>query len=697
MALRLAHVESSSEAEPRWWPLKEAARLLELDRGHLGRLCRDRYDAQGLARKIDGEWYISPHVDNRLKTDDPARRDLDSEAELAREGVPTKQIDRAVAIRDLIRRYETFDARGLTAHDAVDAFLKYAHASGWTADIGNKKPGRTTFYTWQSKYAEHGLAGLVRRSKVTTEIQRGESALTYIENLVNAGNRISIKKAIVITTAEAKEHPDDPAWEIPSYSKIRLHLQSRRPQILKVVTDKGTRAARAQLVPHAQRGFEHLAVNDEWNGDEAKLDVMYRTLTSRGWQARRDLVLTAWQDIRSRAIVGFVLAEHADSNTILGSLKIGFQKFGVPKRLRCDWGKDYQKATGTGKGKRFKSKGIKEFNGQRIASILDRLDVAVHPVLPYRPESKPIESFFRTLHKMFEQQFPSYWGGNAEMRHDDRHKWVKRNLEKLPTLDELAALLPLAIDAYHQTIHSATDMFGKTPLQAVEDFQEGAIRRESKAVLDHLFRTFEGPRQVRRDGIRFNNRWYRDPLNQHVPLIGQKVLLAFDPANMGKAMVCEVNDDRTPLFEVECQSLEGFTAQDAKQIARDQAKVLRPFADQARSARRLFESMSPQRRLQMQLEGAIERSGDRDATTPRDPHNEDAPVSIRLHSTLEESISKAPRIAPDVESNEAVRTGTDDITLDDILGDDDAPPLRTRRADEEPPEDFFGFDDPEIE
>lgn len=697
MALALVQPDDDARFDL-WVPAEDAARLLGVNRGHFRRRCAETYEKQGLAQKVDGKWVVSPRLDERLQVKDPRQRDRESAAELATAGVPSKQIDKALAIRDLLANFHAFDSRGMTAHEARENFLIHAGSSGLLDSLGfDKRPGLRTFYTWDKKYTSHGLAGLVRKSAASKEIVRGEAALAFIEQLVKAGNSISVNGAITIAHGEAVKHPGDPAWEIPSYSKVRLIMRQRMPKIAKLLINKGERTARALAVPHKQRKFEDLEFNDEWFGDECTLDIMYRVLTERGWRARRKLILTAWEDARTRVITGAVLSEWADSNTILASLKCGFRDYGLPRIIRNDWGNDYKKATGKGVGKRFKAKGYRNFDGQRIASVLERLGVDVHPVIPYRPQSKPIESFFSTLHGLFDKQFASYWGGSSELRHEDRQKWVQANLEKLPTLDELCELLPIALDTYHSTRHGAVDMFGKTPREAMASFAPASIRRESESVLNHLFLTFVGPKTVLRDGIRHNKGWYRNPLNRQVELLGEKVLLAMQPDDQGKAMVCRVDDDRTPLFEVECVARYGMTDRDVKQHARDQAAILKPFRTQSKAARRAFEKMSPRERLELQRAGTAARYG---VELPKrgEAPSTDAPTTLRLQSDLEQAISKADRIRDD-EASEAIRTGTDDfeITLDDMLDDDPPPPSLRRRNDDTgmANADFFGIGDPE--
>jgi hypothetical protein len=634
--------------------------------GHVRRLCTERYRHIGLARKVGAAWEVHVRADARLRGGlDQAQLDREVIAGLAKSGIKSSHLDEAIARRDMVRGLDDFSCHSQTQAERLASYIVHLKATG----TAHQSISRRSLERWIAAYKCGGIAALVRASHQRGETQAGVAAIAYIENIVNCGNRISLSTAITLARGEAGKHPGDPAWQIGSYSTIRIAIAARRPKILRVLSDKGERSAVAQCIPKGRRDFESLVTNEIWVGDERTLDVMVRCLGSRGWRAVRSVKITAWMDMRSRVLVGWILESHADSATILGSLKRGCANYGVPTCLSVDWGKDYKKAVGspnTRLWKRFSS-----FDGQQIGGVLAQLGIDVRPVLPYTPWSKPIESFFKMMKLRFDAFFASFWGGCPIERHEDRPRWVKANLEKLPTMDELREAVGKFVATYNRTPHGSADMFGKTPLQAYEAFVgEDGLRREADSVLDHLFLSFVGPKLVRRDGVRHNCRWYGHGDTRLVAMQGQKVLLGVQPDDASKVTVCKVDDNRMPLFAIECLPLRGFSQRDAADLAKQKARLLRPFRESTKRGRRFMLETTPDQKLEQYAAGvsAVHGHGESDQQT--------AP-KLRIRPELQEAIASAGPAPSDVldEASTAIRTGTDDseISLSDLL---DAPSFR---------------------
>lgn len=648
----------------------EAAVRMGCNPGHIRRLCADRWAPAGHARQFNNVWGIHPAADQRLRNDvDAAQRDRQQLAELAKAGVKPAALERAEALRDIIKGLAEFECDAPNPRKFREFYLAHLCAGGKLTARGIKKLSVSRLYVVEALYREQGISGLVRRDRTRPVSESGGSAaLDYIFNLVCCGNRISLAQAIVIARGEASRHAGDPAWKIGSYSAVRLAIKARSPQILRVLTGKGPRAAKADCVPKIPRDFESIAAGDEYVGDERTLDIWCRVLTSRGWRAVRPK-LTAWLDIRSRMMVGYLLNRRANSRTILGALKLAIRDHGKPMLLRTDWGEDYKAAARHGC--------LDEFDGRRISGVLEELRIGIHRTgAPYTPYAKPIESFFRGMKEHLDKLFSAFWGGCPSERHEDRVKYLRDNLEKLPTIDDVAAALAAWLDVYHRTPHSGVDMFGKSPLEAMAAFRQGATRGETPEVLDHLFREFVGPLMVRRDGIRHNGRWYGNGDARLVAMQGEKVLLGIQPDDQGRAMVCRI--DRSPLFEVECLAITGRTREETAEMHKQRRRLMRPYAGQARAARDFMLGTTPQALLDNAAAGIAAAHGDRSAQA------EPAPRLTVVRPALQEAISKAGR-TPSESASRAVRTGTDDdeITLADMLGDD----LVTARAPARPADD----------
>jgi len=642
-----------------WLSVAEVQVLLKISDRRVRQLCDEKWVGRGLARRVDGEWRVHPAADHHL-TDHRtwARRDLEARIAFRQQGVKPEHVAIAERRLEILQRWGSNTDRG-PAEVVFERFKSRLLAEGVLPCEGVTHLSLATVYRWDKDYERDGLRGLLpqfsRRGRRRTAI--GEHALLHCKNLLLGGNKMSFTTAYIITRGEAEEHAGEAGWEWPSPDKARRAVRKLLPLVLLTMAGKGERTAKANHVPKMQRDFEAIPAGDEYVGDERTLDVRCRVLTARGWKAVRPK-LTAWLDMRGRMLVGWELARCANSRTILSSLKRAIREHGKPLILRTDWGEDYKKAARHGE--------IRERGGSPacppLPGILADLGIAVHPTAaPYSPWCKPIESFFRTMKEHLDKLFAAFWGGCPSERHEDRAKWLRDNLERLPTIDDVAAALGKFIDLYHRTPHSAPDMFGKSPLEAMEAFRSGPIRVESEAVLHHLFAEFIGPKLVRRDGIRWNGRWYGNGDARLVAMQGQKVLLAIQPDNQGRATVCKL--DRSPLFDVECLPVSGLNREEVAELHRQRHRMLRPYREQVRAAARFMQGTTPERLLDRARAGVEAVHGKREGRG-----GPAARVTV-LRPAMEEAISNAGP-APSEAASKAVRTGTDDdaITLDDMLG-----------------------------
>lgn len=677
MTLALHHAATAHHAD--WIPLQMAAKRMGCNAENLARRCRNEFAPSSLAEKRGPAWFISPAADPRLRDRiDAKQRDLQHEAELAAQAIDPKYIEQARAARDILIGFESFEAPSrATAREALDAYLASLRASN-VEDV----PSITTFYDWSVKYNADGLRGLISRHafRAKSESAAGIAALDYIEMLMNAGNSVTLNAAIQIARGEALKHPNDPAWHIAGYTTIRLAIKARRPKILRVLTDKGPRAAKAHCMPKMQRDFESIAAGDEYVGDERHLDLWCRVLMARGWKAIRPWI-TVWNDMRSRCVVGLIVGERANSSTINGALKRAILAYGKPRSLRTDHGRDYKKAARHGE--------ITDADGEKFSGILHDLGIEVRRVAPYTPWAKPIESFFKTMKEQMDSLFGGFWGGCPSERNEDRAAYIKKNLEKLPTLDDVSAALHAFIDVYHSTPHSAADLFGKTPLEAMAAFRDGPIRRETESTLNHLFKEFVGPKMVRRDGVRHHSRWYGNGDPRLVAMQGQRVLLAIQPDDQGRAEVCEVATKR-PLFTIECLSISGLSREEIAALHRERRKLLLPYAEAAKAGRTYLRNTTPKTLLDTRLRGIRAQRGD---SVP-----DEGPSLTVVRPAMEEAIEKTGPAPSDDVSSKAVRTGTDrdEITVHDMIHGDPVGRASLPAADDDAP-DFFGVDDLEVD
>ncbi|MBX3396528.1 MAG: transposase [Phycisphaerae bacterium] len=677
MALAIQKLEADAQAQSpsyRLIPAADAARIMGIAERHLRRRCAEEFAPRGLAAMEDGKWHVSPLVDDRLPRElDALSVDRELVAELYKDGTPQNYIDAAIAKRDILLGFNRFEARGMKEADARAAYIASLEARGVFADADLTTPDVRTFYRWEAAYRQQHIAGLCRKVYARHKAGPvGEAAMEMLMNLVNCGNKFSASEAIELTRGKAAKHPDNPAWKMPADRTIQLELQRRRPPALKTFINKGDSACTKLHMPKRRRNYESIAANEEWVGDERTMDVCIRYCGSRGWKATRVVTLTVWMDMRSRVIVGWEISLRGSSRTILAAFKRGVLVYGKPRIARCDWGKDYVKALGNSRKKRRRDDPA---GTPRRTYVMEQLGIDVQPTArPYMPWAKPVEPFFSVMKTHFDRFWDSFMGGSPTERHEDRGDWIKANLERLPTIHDLIAAFEQWLDNYHNRPHGAADLFGKTPLEAMQAFRDGPARTETPAVLDHLFAFFSEPRTVGRDGIRFRNGIYGFCEPSLIPLQGQQVLLRYQPDNIGdNVIVCDLN--RMPLSTVppiKCERWQDYSEEDAKRQARLHRETVKPYRKMRRGSRDYFDGLTTKQRFELQREGIEAVHGDRRIQSL-------SPVpQLRVRPDLEAAIDAIPEKVE--KRSKAVRSGTAnrELNVHDMAEADVAPPPAER-------------------
>lgn len=674
-ALRL----STLAPPPGWLTLAEAAQRLGLSPGHARRCAAEEWSVAGTARFHEGAWIIHPTADLRLAGIETHRqRDLRQLAALRTAGARPRDLEIAEARRDIVAGFAAWEAAAPRDRDAVAAYLAHCRASGIIGDAAViARCSVSTFYSWRAAYERPGDAGglralLGRQGRPSGESESvGAAAWAHCRQLLLAGNNIRVATAWTLTRGEATKHPGDPAWTWPALRTIQRKASAEIPRPLRILANKGPRAFDAHCIPKGSRDYDAIGVGDCWIGDEQTFDIMIRVPADRGgWRPCRQLKLTAWMDERSRFVVGWLIAPFANSDTILGSLKRGVARHGLPAALRVDWGRDYRHAVGHAHARRWD---LDEFDGARVGSVCDRLGINIQCATPYMPWCKAIESLFRTLHDHFDRLLSSYWGGSPDARHEDRQAWVQANIEKLPTLDDVVALFAQQLDVYHASAHSGAGMMGAAPAEALNRFRVAPPTMLATDILEWEFLSYTDPKLVRRDGVRHLKSWYGWGEPRLIELQGQKIILGLHPDDAGHAWVCDL--ERTPLFVVESERHKFRDKRDAERIAKTRAATRRMFSDEVRAARAAFHETPPAVRIAQLAAGVAAPSAESPRQIPGTSPND--PPILRINP----AISNALRSAAESASN--AEPAADPISLDEML-DDDLPDGRGGVAAEPP-------------
>lgn len=548
MALPALHLEQPQNDG--WIPVSEAALRLGCNRSALARKCADEWHASGLARKVDGHWMIDPAADKRLRGDvDAVGRDLRQLGELRRSGVSLHHIAVAEKRRDIVTGLAAFQMkhRRKKRRSVVSLYIGECHTDGLVGGASVvRKMGISTLYDWIAKYEapdpRGGIAALVpdySRDEDPDKVPTiGPEAWGMFLRLKHSAGSPSIKDCWRLVDALVRtEHRDDDAWAWPKYSAVRVHYKNTIHPAAAAITSQGPYRTEAAFLPKIARSIEDYAAGSHLCGDERTFDFMVRVAGARGWERCRQLKITAWMDVRSRKIVGWVISPEANSDTILSAFRMACEAMGtLPVEVTIDNGRDYRAVAG--KMRRDKRK-WDEFDSKWVLGAFERLKIEAHFALKKHPWSKPIESRFNTVKDRFDRFFAGFWGGKHEERPWDADKWTKEFIEKLPTVEEVRDQFEEFIAAMDEEVVEGDGMFGLCPRQAMAAYFSKSPRLLPADVLELACSRMFGPVKVGRDGVRHKNIRYGKLDEQVWRLLGEEVWYLADPVNAQRITLCD--------------------------------------------------------------------------------------------------------------------------------------------------------------
>ncbi len=125
------------------------------------------------------------------------------------------------------------------------------------------------------------------------------------------------------------------AWS-ESYQATTKWLRSYDNLQMTFLCRKGHDAYTKKFMPHSEIDYSKLQPGAFYQGDHHECDfwVEHDGKQLRPW-------LTVWQDLRTRAIVGWHLGPVPHQDAILAALRRALSDWAIPERMRIDNGRDY--------------------------------------------------------------------------------------------------------------------------------------------------------------------------------------------------------------------------------------------------------------------------------------------------------------------------------------------------------------------
>ena len=309
---------------------------------------------------------------------------------------------------------------------------------------------------------------------------------------------------------------------------------------MRVLHREGTTKYEALCAPYILKDINTIKPGEIWVGDHHQCNcwVLYRNRWVRPW-------LTAWQDMRSRALIGWHINACPNQTTIMRAMKRAVEAYGPPVAVKIDNGKDYdsQMFTGTTKAARHaltRRKVLKAgyIDEPIVAGIYAMMNIGVSFAIPYNAKAKPIERFFDTFDRQCIKAFETYCGKDIPRRPADLQNMLQdeaviARAETLETFADRAG--KYFTDTYNRSAHTGDGMDGRSPDDVMNTRE--SQRAIAEGVLELLMRVWSGELTVGKNGVKFKGIWYGQYDQELLIRQGHKVRVAYDPDDVSKIWI----------------------------------------------------------------------------------------------------------------------------------------------------------------
>lgn len=435
--------------------------------------------------------------------------------------------------KNLTNEWRTFrnGTKDMTKEEADDCFISKCNA---------KKPGlnltRRTLYRKWKDFSEKGDIALIdKRGKHGGHIRKLIQEMWDIfEHFFLDESQKSISLCMTLTTLEL-EKVNPALLPLPAADTFAREVKKIPIPYIEYFRH-GDKNFIEKCAPYIKRMYDNLEPNDIWVADNHTFDIMLYD----GAKVLR-LYLTAFMDVRTRKMMGWCVTDRPCSDATIFALKKGIEKWGVPKMLYTDNGREFLFHDFGGNG--FRRKKISD-GEVKPPTILKQLDIEFRTALPRNARAKGVERAFLTVKNTFSKLFEAYTGGNV-LEKPERLKTVVKDTDKLKKVEEFIGFVDAYLEGwYNKQPHSGEGMNGRTP---DEVFAELLIEKRvvSETQLNLMFMRWSNPMKVGKNGVTLT--FYEKKLqyfdqNLWLNYFGKEVYVRYSPDDLSEVRVYDLEE-----------------------------------------------------------------------------------------------------------------------------------------------------------
>ncbi len=399
---------------------------------------------------------------------------------------------------------------------------------------------KTLYRRWES-YQARDWNGLVDnrgisnkgRSDVPREI-RDLFEYWYLDE-----HCFSVSKCYELTQYYLKLEQPELLPALPSYATAHRWAASMSPALV-CLAREGDKAFNDRYGIFADRLYDDMVSNDYWIADGHKFDVI--TKSEDGREKRRRMTITAFIDARSGIYVGWVITENPSSDATLLALRKAIMRYGIPRFLYVDNGREYLNRDIGGMGHRQRKRKVEI---TLPTTILSRLGITMTNALPRNAQAKIIEREFKNI-TFLSQLFDTYVGSNVVVKPEKLKQKLKNG--QIPTDSELYDVVENMIEGYYNCLPyngKVAEDRGMAKFEVYNSNLPAVVRKAAGDELNLLMMRTTQLQTVARNGVYVTvggERIYYFDDELLINFSGKKVFVRYDPEDMKEVRVYDENE-----------------------------------------------------------------------------------------------------------------------------------------------------------
>ena len=346
----------------------------------------------------------------------------------------------------------------------------------------------------------------------------------------------TVRECMRLTELQLQHEGLDDLLPLASDSSFGRAVQSRIEVPVLKYFRLGQKAYKDQCEPFIKRLYDDLQSNDIWVCDNHTFDIF---VDDGGHKKPIRVYLTAYMDVRSRKMMGWYVTDTPCSDATLQALRRGIERYGIPKRILSDNGREFLTHDIGGRGFR-KSQEDEHY----IPTILDNLQIEFRTAMVRNARAKIIERAFREVKEQFSRLHEGYTGGSITER-PERLKELAKKAENFTPFAAFSKYVDTYIEGWfnHQA-HSGVGMGGKTRNQVYAD-NLYELRTATPEELNLMMMRNSRMVTFRRDGLTLRlygaeiGYWSEDLWRSH---LGEKVYFRYNPDDLREIRVYDEQD-----------------------------------------------------------------------------------------------------------------------------------------------------------